>query len=248
MHVLDERRLKMLNDRNPFPFAERVLAINNVRRINAVRKRADRAVAAGFFSKYVIVEDHAAEALEFFALTRESLGSGYYYSIAELVGVYLSRTEYMVHYAGDCIPLQPFDWITPALQLMARDPRIKVCNLTWDEKYTEAKSECCEENDNFHLGYGFSDQCYLIRAADFRFPIYSESHPDSARYPGYGGELFEKRVDSWMRNHRHLRATFKHASYVHRNWPLTRWERAKKLCGRAARKASGAFVLLKGNQ
>jgi hypothetical protein len=65
------------------------------------------------------------------------------------------------------------------------------------------------------VGFGFSDQCFLVRTADFRAPIYNELNDLSARYPGYGGELFEKRVDAWMRNHGFLRATFKHGTYLH---------------------------------
>ena len=40
---------------------------------------------------------------------------------------------------------------------------------------------------------------------DFKAPIYNEANPVSERYPKYGGETFEKRVDSWIRNHKYLR-------------------------------------------
>ena len=76
-----------------------------------------------------------------------------------------------------------------------------------------------EETGDFYIGRGFSDQCYLVRTEEFRRRIYNESHPASARYPCYGGELFEKRVDSWVRNHGHLLATYKHGHYLHKNWP-----------------------------
>jgi len=59
----------------------------------------------------------------------------------------------------------------------------------------------------------------MVRTADFRQPIYSEQNAASSRYPGYGGELFEKRVDSWMRNHGHLRATYRHGAYEHESGP-----------------------------
>jgi len=61
---------------------------------------------------------------------------------------------------------------------------------------------------------------YLMRTSDFRSPsVYHETNPASARYPAYGGELFEKKVDSWMRNHGFHRLTYKHAAYSHRNFP-----------------------------
>jgi hypothetical protein len=60
---------------------------------------------------------------------------------------------------------------------------------------------------------------YLIRTEDFRAPIYEEINEASNRYPKYGGELFEKRIDSWMRNHSHTRASSKKYSYIHKNFP-----------------------------
>lgn len=227
-HILHPSRLELLARRNTFPFRERVLMVNNVKRLSLVCRHAERATATGAFSKYVVVEEHAREALDYFGLSRAELGIGYKYSIAELVSIFLCRSEYLCHFAGDCIPTGPEDWIAPSLELMSRDARIKVCNPAWD--YDEAKSEAAEENDLFYIGYGFSDQCYLVRTTDFQDRIYGETHPNSKRYPEYGGELFEKRVDSWMQNHRYLRATSKHASFLHRNWskaPPSKMERLK---------------------
>jgi hypothetical protein len=56
--------------------------------------------------------------------------------------------------------------------------------------------------------------------------MYNERHIDSERYPRYGGELFEKRVDAFMRNHNFMRITSKKASYRHHNFPrdgFRRW-------------------------
>ncbi len=220
-HILEGEWLRLLGERNVYPFSEKILMINNVKDYSVVSKHADRAVQRGWISKYVIVEEYAAEALDFFLITRKSFGVGYPYSIAELVAIFLCRSDFLLHYAGDCIPATTCDWVSGAVLLMSQDPRVKVCNLDWDERHSEAKSTAIEETDDFHISYGgFSDQCYLVRVEEFRQRIYNESHPDSARYPRYGGELFEKRIDSWMRNHRHLRATFKHAHYLHKNWPL----------------------------
>jgi len=219
--ILDGERLRLLVERNAYPFSEKILMINNVKQPSDVSKHAERAIQQGWLTKYVIVEEHAAQALDFFSISRESLGIGYAYSIAELVGLFLCRSDFHLHYAGDCIPASTCDWVSRAVHLMSQDPRVKVCNLDWDEQHREAKSTAVEETDDFHIASGgFSDQCYLVRSQEFRQRIYNESHPASARYPRYGGELFEKRVDSWMQNHGHLRATYKHASYIHKNWPL----------------------------
>lgn len=111
---------------------------------------------------------------------------------------------------------------------MTTNSQVKVANLTWNENYLEAKAESSTENDNFYLGYGFSDQCYLVKITDFREAIYNETNIASQRYPAYGGELFEKRVDSWMRNHEYFRATYKHGSYIHETRPLTSTERLER--------------------
>jgi hypothetical protein len=213
--LLLTNHLQVLAEANCFPFAERVLMINNVTDYPRVQAYAQRAVEIGLISKFIIVKDHAEEALSFFRLTPESLGRGYVYSVAELVSIYLCPTEFLLHFSGDSLPDQPCNWIPQALAAFESDRRVKVANLTWNRRYQEARAESSEETADFYLGYGFSDQCYLIQPSDFRAPIYNEHHPASQRYPAYGGELFEKKVDSWMRNHGHLRATYKHAAYLH---------------------------------
>ena len=60
---------------------------------------------------------------------------------------------------------------------------------------------------------------------DFRGKIYSYHHPYSDRYPQYGGELFEKRVDSWLRVNDFHRATLKNGHYIHRNFTNNPWKK-----------------------
>ena len=217
--ILEGDRLRLLVERNDYLFSEAILMINNVTTPSVVSQHAERAIRQGWLTKYVLAEGHAAEALDFFSISRESLGIGYPYSISELAGIFLCRADFLLHYAGDCLPAAASDWVSRSVQLMLQDARIKVCNLDWDQNHHEARTGAMEETDDFYIGRGFSDQCYLVRTEEFRRRIYNESHPASARYPRYGGELFEKRVDSWMQNHGHLRATFKHGHYLHKNWP-----------------------------
>jgi hypothetical protein len=219
-HILEGEWLRLLAERNAYPFSEKILMINNVKNHSVVSRHAERAIRRGWITRYIIVAEHATEALDFFSVSRESLGIGYPYSIAELVGIFLSRSDFLLHYAGDCMPATASDWVSRAVGLMSQDSRIKICNLHPGEDPGGEKQDLVDQTEDFYIGRGFSDQCYLVRTEDFRQRIYNESHPDSARYPRYGGELFEKRVDSWLRNHGHLLATFKHAHYIHKNWPL----------------------------
>ena len=75
------------------------------------------------------------------------------------------------------------------------------------------------EDENYFYGYGFSDQLYLIRASDYKQKIYEYYNAASERYLKFAGELFEKRVDSWMRENQLLRASYKHGNYLYENFP-----------------------------
>jgi hypothetical protein len=98
---------------------------------------------------------------------------------------------------------------------MENDPTIIVANPVWNFGYDEAKEIAFKEDEDWYYGYGFSDQCYLINPINFNKPIYNEHNPASGRYPDYGGESFEKRVDSYMRNNKLGRITNKYISYIH---------------------------------
>lgn len=215
--LLLTHRIERMVGRCRYPFARRVVHINNVDDTAPVIAAAELLVRRGVLTEFVLVADHARAALDFFQVTAESFGRGYVYSIAELVALYLCPTDFLLHFAGDTMPPRGPGWIDSAIQRMTADRRIKVANPLWNGRIDEARAESVAEDDGFFTGQGFSDQCYLVRTADFRAPIYGEDHPASARYPAFADNLFERRVDAWMRNHDHLRITAKRASYRHRN-------------------------------
>jgi hypothetical protein len=210
-------------DRCNYAFDERILYINNVNDIDAVRSIADSLITKQIITKYIYVEEYAQKALDFFSLSKEKLGAGYYYSIAELVSIYLTNTEYLLHFSGDSIvaPWTRKDWLSNGIATLKCKPEVKVFNLTWNRKYKDARRDSKFIDKNNYYGYGFSDQMYLVRTADFKMPIYEYYHSSSENYPTYGGELFEKRVYSWLRSHHYLRATYRYGSYLHENFPQT---------------------------
>lgn len=225
--ILKTHRINQMIERCHYLFDEKILYINNVSDLDAVKRAADRLISDEIISKYIVVSQHAQEALDFFSLSKEMLGKGYYYSIAELVSIYLTNTQYLLHFSGDSViaPRTRRGWLEIGINTLEKNSQVKVFNLIWNKKYKEALSESeFEDQDNFY-GNGFSDQMYLIRTADFKDCIYEYHHPDAARYPTYGGELFEKRVYSWLRHHNFLRATYKHGSYLHQNFTNTPWKR-----------------------
>ena len=199
-----------------YNFDKRVLLINNVNDINLVKQEADKLISQNIIDEYYVVEEHADKVLEKFNIIKESFNGGYYYSIAELTSIHLCNTDYLLQLTGDTICEEKnFNWIDKAINTMENNPKILVANATWNFKYYEAKSESFDEDEDWYYGYGFSDQCYLIKTSNFNQSIYNEHNPISDRYPSYGGELFEKRVDSYMRNKELYRITSKHIAYEH---------------------------------
>ena len=219
-HILNDRRLNQIIETNKYSFDERLLIVNNVSKetLKPLMKAVDHAISLGAFTDCYFVDDYCNEAIDAIGLRREDIGKGYIYSISEWVAIHLCKTKYLLCYCGDCISTTDHDWITPSLNLMEQDSNIKVSNPVWNYNHVISKIESVYETEDFYIGSGFSDQCFLIRRDDFHGDIYKEFHPDGEKYPVYGGDLFEKRVYCWMRNHQFLRATYKHSCYLHKNW------------------------------
>lgn len=157
--------------------------------------------------------------MEYFQIDRESFKGGYYYSISELVSIYLCDTEYLLHFSGDTRFEKKckMDFVATSIEFMKSNSDIAVVNPVWSYKFRSARLEAFEQRGDMLIGYGFSDQCYLIRTQEFKRPIYNEKNAVSERYPKYGGELFEKRCDAYMRNKERLRATYCKVSYLEEN-------------------------------
>jgi hypothetical protein len=229
-YLLRTDRLKRAVALCNYPFDRVVLYINNVNYPRKVGEYAERLVRSGVIDEVIHVSEHAEETLDAFGCTRDSFVGGYYYSIAEMVGIHLCSTDYLLHFSSDTIMANGEEWIRSAIEKMEENDRIIVANPTWNDKSHRAEEESVAEDEKFYIGNGFSDQCYLIAPARFRSPIYNEKNEISERnYPKYGGESFEKRVNAYMRNHGYVRVTSKKASYRHENFPRNRFGRKATL-------------------
>lgn len=232
-YLLKRGGLERIIASEPFPFARRVLYVNNVDSPSQVLNAANRLVNGGIIDEAVLACDHADAVLEHLGLTRDGLGTGYVYSICELVGVHLARTPFLAHFAGDCLMNDRGPWIEQGTAILAQRPEVVVVNPVWNRRYAEVENGATATDQHWWYGEGFSDQCYLVRPADFDRPIYGFTHPDSQRYPAYGGELFEKRVDSWMRHTGRIRAFHQRSSYSHdSSRAMTNWQRARRRLAR----------------
>ncbi|MBI3573086.1 MAG: hypothetical protein HY092_02705 [Candidatus Kerfeldbacteria bacterium] len=224
-HILQGDRLKKMIDYCRYDFAKKVVIINNVADRNKVEALAKNCQSQGTIDTYYFVDDYADEVLKHFHLTKESFHGGYYYSIAELVGLYLCQTPYLLHFSSDSRLVRPAssDWINQAVEMMDQDHRYVCANPFWADRAPNLNDGFFSEIGDWFVGDGFSDQCYLVPTKVFKGQVYGERHSAADRYPRYGGELFEKRVDSYMRNHGLWRLTHKEVRYTHQNFPQKGW-------------------------
>ena len=223
-YLLKTPRLQNMIENNAYDFKEKILCISNVDDISLVKKQAEQLIKKKIITSYFVAQDYTQMALDFFKLTPAELKQSYKYSIPPLTSLYLCKTDYLLHHTGDVILPQRTNWVSPSLKALGQNKKFVVANPVWDGKHDSVKSESFEENDSFFIGFGFSDQYYLIKRDTFRQPIYNEWNDASSRYPDYGMWGFERRIDSWMRNHDFHRLTYKFASYRHDSFPKNIWK------------------------
>lgn len=214
-----------------FPFAEKILVINNVSDLERVKRAAQTKVDEGVLTRYVVAEESV---LSFFQLKRSDFQPGpdalqyenvnadwiYFNALGPLTAIYTATSDYLLYLTGDVRLDRPVRWMEKALRQMEKEPNYKVANLTWNDNYKEAKRESHRSKWDFFVAkQGFSDQLFLVRQKDFRQPIYGEIRSDSTHYPR--GNVFEKRVFSYMKNRGWERITYRRGSYTHEN---LQWE------------------------
>jgi hypothetical protein len=216
---------------NARPFAQRTVVINNVEDRADAEALARARVAAGEIDRYAFVADELDRALGITGLTREALQPIPYFTDFALVAATLDGPDWMLVWDADVRLREPADWVTPAIALMERDPRIMVANPNWE--VDNLADFTLEVDGPFAIGQGFTDQAFLARRSELGAPIYTQRCVALRRYPlSYVGAIFEARVDAHMRHAGRLRATHRDVTYVHAvemgtSWPsLSLRERA----------------------
>jgi hypothetical protein len=196
-----------------YPFAEKILIINNVLDLPKVKEAAQVWVDKGVLTRFVVAQD----VLPFFGLRRSDFNDWQYYNaLGPLNAIYECQSEYLLYVTGDVYLKKPVSWIEKTLAYMERDPKRKVGNLVWNDNWKEARRESYRGTWNFLLsGSGFSDQMFLVKTEDFRAPIYGEVREDGNHFPR--GDVWEKRVFSYMKNHGWERVICRRGSYTHEN-------------------------------
>ena len=212
--ILKSSRLERMISACNYQFSKKTLFINNVKNYNKVAAAAEHLKGKKIIDNYIRIDDYAEEALSFFNI---KAGQGYYYLIQFLMPVYLSSCDYLLNFSGDSIMINNQEWIDSAIKKMQEDKRIFVANALYDGNYKQAMRDSFDDDENFYISYGFSDQCFLINPELFRADIYNEENELSVFYPERGRGSFEERVYKYMRNHKYHRITHKRAIYRHKN-------------------------------
>jgi hypothetical protein len=229
--LLDEDYLKnKLIGNHSFDFDEKILIINNVDNIEEVLGYAKKQVNRNNLTHVYSSQKNAQDILDFFNLKKESFCPDnnekfeivnqdwiYYNALAPLSSIYYAKSDYLLYVTADVHMEKAVSWIDKAIELLEKKKMYKVANPLWNDKYEEAKKESYRTKKDFFVAKsGFSDQCFLVNLKEFKRPIYSEVRKDSFHYPR--GDVFEKRVYSFMKNRKWKRITYKLGSYTHENF------------------------------
>ncbi|HLB53063.1 MAG TPA: hypothetical protein VJK48_05075 [Chlamydiales bacterium] len=202
-----------------FPFQEKILVINNVVDLSLVTQAAKRWLDHGVLSHVVAVDGREEEILSYFGLKRSDFATDWQFhnAMGPLTALFSAKSDYLLYVTGDVRLEKEVDWIGKALSYMEKNRMCKVANLTWNDNFKEAKKEAYKTNWNFYVSKeGFSDQMFLVQRKEFTQPIYQEIRSDASHFPR--GDVWEKRVFSYMKNRGWERITYRWGAYTHENF------------------------------
>ncbi len=188
-----------------YNFDHKWLVVNNI----------DDPMPGDIFTKtnaaIIPAEGFAVDTLDFFGLNERSFGKGYWYSIAELVELFLAdKADYLCHFASDVVMYDEGDWITPAIEIMETDKNILAVS-------PRCRLPDQPPRDPSGLTHYFSDHCYLIPVAPWRRRIYEETGWLKG-YPDYGDNSFEHMAGKYLHASGHQRLLLDDYTYTHPAW------------------------------
>jgi hypothetical protein len=221
--------------------------VNNVADPQATIEGLRPAVDAGVVDRVVVVADHLDRALRRTGTTRATFGRYLHWSDGPLVALTLEGPELLLYWdAGAALLDGSSDWVGACAALLRDDEQVLVANPRWADEAT-VLAEADRRDGPFALGYGFSDQVFLIRRSRTPYRLrgllpYWVRSPASVRYPFTGAHSFEQLLDVHMRTAGLLRAThigaeYRHVDSGHRYLPQGLAERIAFRRDRAIRRA-----------
>lgn len=215
-HVLAPGFMRAKAKQFQFPFERVVVTLNNVTDTTAAVALAQEATRRGEIDEYIEVAAALPRALEKCGLALRDLGLVRHYMDFALVAVSFAAPHYLLYCCAEVDLVTPFNWVSDAVEKLEADPRFFVANPSWASDPQGAKREAMRRDGDHWVGIGFSDQCFLADAGRLAAPIYHYKHEAGERYPMSDlGDIFEKRVDAYMRHHGLLRISDARVFYNH---------------------------------
>ena len=199
-----------------FPFDRVVVTINNTADPLSAARMGAEATDRGEIHGYLEVSKELPDALALCGLKDSDLGYVRHYMDFALVAVKHALPNYLLYCCAEVDLLTPFDWISEAVAKLEADQSLLVANPSWASDPTGAHRESIRREGDHWIGMGFSDQCFLVDSTRLAAPIYRYKHEAGSRYPMSDlGDIFEKRVDAYMRHHKLLRISDARVFYNH---------------------------------
>ena len=214
--------LSFVTEQHKHPFALRTLLINNVADRQTAEGLAQACVDRGEVDRFMFVADHLPRALQATGLRVGDFGSYLHWSDCCLVALNAPGPDLLCYVDIDLRLSRQHDWVQEAITIMAREPAVAVANPNWvhADGSTSVTREADRAGDGYFVGYGFSDQVFLLRRSRFSgklrrrwVPMRLDS-PASARWEvAAEGHFFEEFMDAYMRRRRLLRLTLLSTSF-----------------------------------
>ena len=197
-------------------FDEVVALVNNVADRRDATARAEELVRTGEISAYAFVADLLPAALHSARLSARALRRRPYLLDYGLVMPHVVGTRWLLGWDAETRLPVPTDWVSPSLDLLAEHPRVFHVSLGWTVGPGEPGplGEAVDHLGDYALGWGFSDQLFLVRRADLVGPIWRSFAPAAAVRHAPHPYTFEYRVEAHQRSVRRHRATLTTARYV----------------------------------
>ena len=195
-------------EQHKYPFALRTLLINNVADRHTAEALAQACVERGEVDRFLFVEDLLPSALRATGLRAADFGPYLHWSDCCLVALNAPGPELLCYVDVDLRLSRQHDWVQEAITIMDKEPSVAVANPNWihPDGSTSIAREADRAGDGYFIGYGFSDQVFLLRRSRFSgklrrrwVPMRLES-PASARWEvAAEGHFFEEFMDAYMR-------------------------------------------------
>ena len=235
-HYIENDKLRVWLNKFNYPFDEIIILFNNISQegfeecVKYLQTFTDKKITFAFS------QSMTDEVISTFKLDPNYHNlPGYWYSIANFAQLVISKSDYVMYICEDISVVHPSDtFVKDSIEALENNPDCIATSMNWswigadpktklghdageeEEWYTKPK----HKNDKFYLTNGFGDHIYFSSREKLLSIDYNTSHPFVNRFPGYSGQSFDKRLNSYQTIHEMYRYVHKKLHYSHIGWNL----------------------------